>query len=214
MPLAKNRLDSTQQTAALASFPNGSVNEGKLTLIFQIRDAKTKVVLKKYQFINMPGRIASTTEARVALYYTHGGPQIDIPTPTGVGVTYFSITGHTGFAGITMENNGSGPLGLVTPDAFVATIQNTFLHIGQPLPVRGSWVDGMAAVKDLQDVVRAYLAPIEQPQTAHRATAQDLQLEFINLTAPISAQDRTGRSGWIIAPYRNLVDISQDASKP
>jgi hypothetical protein len=217
MPLSSSFIHPTQQRAASPAFPNGSMRAGTYTLVFQIRDAQSKVLLKKHQLILFPAILDEETEVRTTLYYTKKRIVADTPAETGIGVTIFTIRGHTGYAGIPME--GAQPLvdrlsSPVTVESFVQTVQSVALHVGQNHPVRGSLIDGSAAIKDLQDTIEAYFFPSGQPETSGVPQTSDLQLEFLNLSAPVSAQDQTGRVGWIIHPHRNLVNLHQEASKP
>jgi len=207
------------QFASMPSFPNGSFHAGLYTLIFRIRHCRTQQILKEHSLVNMPMRMTVTTEARVALYYTQAGPVADIPQRGGVGATYFTLTGHTGYWGIRNDQRrpvADRVLGQFLPDDLVAVAETLFTSVigGTSLPLATSLIDGAAAVKDLQDTLLGYFFPAGQPETREVTHPQDLQLEFLNLTAPTSSRDTTGRVGWIIVPHRNLVDIQQDASKP
>jgi hypothetical protein len=219
MPLPASQIHVTQQTAALPFFPNGSIHAGTYTLIFRVRQAQTKDLLKEHKLILMPQRFAQHTDARTALYYTQGGIVADTPALTGVGMTVFQISGHTGYAGIRAPAGALvDRLGAAggTPESFLAVAQTFYTSIrnGQsPTQQASSVIDGAAAIKDLQDTIHAYFEPGSGPEIGV-STTQDLQLEFLNLTAPTSAQDRTGGVGWVIHPHRGLVDIQQDASKP
>lgn len=204
MPLPANQVHPSMQTAAEPFFPNGTLHAGVYTLVFRVRRIRDGRLLREHRLINMPVRITVSTEVRTAVYYTKQGPVADTPLGGGVGMTYFAITGHTGIAGV--RNNGrtlAATVGLESP-----ALQ------GPPLPPGSSLIDGAAAIKDLQDMIFSYFFPQGSPPLPGVTHAQDLQLEFLNLTAPTSAQDRTGRVGWIIHPHRNLVDIQQEAPKP
>src|SRR5215831_8223422 len=96
MPLPTTQIADTMAFAAMPSFPNGSFFAGQYTLIFRIRHKISRNILKEHKLILMPQRFSQTTEARTSLYYTKGGPVADTPQETGVGLTYFSIQGHTG----------------------------------------------------------------------------------------------------------------------
>src|SRR5262245_54074221 len=205
------------QTSALPPFPNGSVHAGRYTLIFRIRIKRTLELLHEHRLILMPQRFSQTTEVRSALYYTKGSLVADTPAEGGIGATYFQIVGHTGFAGV--QGDGTSPLAdrltlLATPAALVQTVQTLVTQVttGQPVPLRTSRIDGAAAIKDLQETLALYFWP-NDPQTGVTQT-QDLQLEFLNLTAPTSAEDQAGSVGFVIHPHRNLVDLQQEASKP
>jgi hypothetical protein len=204
MPLPANQIPESMQTAAMPMHPNGTMHAGVYTLIFRIRRRSDRRVLKEHRLINMPVRFSQTTEVRTAVYYTKGGPAADTPLASGIGMTYFSIQGHTGIAGIrnmALAPRG-GPAEAFDPSAY-----------GLVLP-SSSIIDGAAAIKDLQDMLCSYFFPKGKPALAGVTSVQDLQLEFLNLTAPTSAQDRTGRVGWIIHPQRTLIEIQQEAPKP
>jgi len=204
MPLPANQVHASMQTAAEPFFPNGTLHAGVYTLVFRVRRIRDGRLLREHRLINMPVRITVSTEARTAVYYVKEGPVADTPLGGGIGMTYFMITGHTGIAGV--RNNGRTLAATVRPESPVLQ--------GPPLPPGSSLVDGAAAVKDLQDLIFSYFFPQGRPPLPGVTHAQDLQLEFLYLTAPTSAQDRTGRVGWIIHPHRNLVDIQQEAPKP
>lgn len=214
MPLPASKVHDSMQLAASPFFPNGSQHAGTFTLIFRIRRLATKAILKEHRLTLMPQRFSQTTEPRTALYYTKGGIVTDTPAATGVGATLFVIQGHTGYWGVP------GRTGAPTVDVVPTRFEEATLPVGtdvvpgQPLPGRSSLIDGAAAIKDLQDTLLAYFFPAGQTETRDVTTTQDLQLEFYNLTAPTSAQDPVGRVAWRIHPHRNLVDVSQDASKP
>jgi ElaB/YqjD/DUF883 family membrane-anchored ribosome-binding protein len=214
MPLAATQIHPDMQRAAEPSFPNGSLNAGQYTLLFRIRHARNKTLLREHRLVLMPQRFSQTTEARTALYYTKGAIVADTPADGGVGMTVFTIVGHTGYWGVPspMFNRLTEP---ATPQAFAQVVQQVFSTVsrGADLPRPSSLIDGAAAIKDLQDMIFAYFDPGSGPEIGVTQT-QDLQLEFLNLTAPTSAEDRTGRVGWIIHPHRNLVDLQQDATKP
>jgi hypothetical protein len=223
MPLPATLVPRTMQTAAMAGFPNGSAVSGRYTLIFRIRRVSDQAILKEHALVLMPQRFSQTTEARTAVYYTQGGPVADTPQEGGVGLTLFTISGHTGYWGI--RSTAARPLvdrltQPVTPDVFaqVATTLTTnfaqSVQFGISPPPQNTVIDGAAAFKDLQDTIQAYFAPSTLPDTRSVVATQDLQLEFLNLAAATSLEDRVGRAGWIIHPHRNLVDLQQDASKP
>lgn len=194
MPLPGSQIHATMQTADNDLFPNGSINAGQLTLIFRLRHAPSGDLLKEYRLILMPASMTQETEARTSLYYVKGGIVADMPLDNALGATLFQISGHTGFRGV---------LGAVTT-----------LGPGQQGPERTVYIDGAAAIKDLQDTVFAYFYPQGGIETRAISQARDIQLEFLNLTAPTSAEDRVGRVGWIIHPPRNLVTLRQDATRP
>lgn len=170
----------------------------------------------------MPQRFSQSTEVRTSLYYTKGGIIADVPSPTGVGVTVFQIAGHTGFGGIRTDASTGHATPLVdrltapaTPAALeqVAATVLGVVRSGTPLPRTTSYIDGAAAIKDLQDTILYYFDPA-YIESVHETQTQELQLEFLNLHAPISAEDQTGQAGWIIHPHRNMVDLQQDAQHP
>jgi LysM domain len=204
MPLPANQISASMQTAAIPTHPNGAMYAGVYTLIFRIRRRRDRRVLHEHRLIQMPMRLTQTTETRTAVYYTKAGAVADLPLASGVGMTHFSITGHTGIAGI--RNRTLAPTG-TTSEAFDPSAY------GLVLPT-SSIIDGAAAVKDLQDMVLHYFFPQGGTPLEGVTRTQELQLEFLNLSAPTSAQDRVGRVGWIIHPSRNMVDIAQEAPRP
>lgn len=217
MPLPASAVAQSMQTSADSASPNGSAQAGKYTLIFTIRHAKTKALLKRHKLIIMPSTFSQETESRTSLYYTKGGIVADTPLAQGIGTTIFNIAGHTGYHGVMAESQNPllARLGATTSlEGFASTVQSVVQGIGQSGSPVTSLIDGAAAVKDLQDTIRAYFDPSEQPETSEVPRTQDLQLEFLNATAPTSAQDRTGLSNWLIHPHRNLVSLRQDASRP
>lgn len=228
MPLPATAIHPTMQTAAVPGFPNGSLHAGVYTLIFRIRHRQSRELLKQCSLILMPQQFSQETEARTALYYTKGGIVADTPLETGVGATYFSISGHTGYGGIINETPlrpGNRLPGLLGGEAFLQTVENQFQAVqslvttfGAPLgraqPIRTSLIDGAAAVKDLQDTMLAYFFPQGRAETRDVTQTHDLQLEFLNLTAPTSQTDPVGQVGWVIHPHRNLVSLRQDATRP
>jgi hypothetical protein len=209
----------TMQTAALPAFPNGSAYAGRLTLVFRVRHRDSQTLLHEHRLLLMPQRFTQSTESRSALYYTQGGPVADTLKGSAIGITYFSVSGHTGFGGLRsglLTPVASRLETLTTPEIFARTVNTlvTTFQAGGRLPLSHSLIDGAAGIKDLQDTLLSYFAPQDFPDTRDATQTQDLQLEFLNLSAPTSEQDRAGRAGWIIHPHRNLVDIQQDASKP
>lgn len=219
MPLPAASAHPTMQTAAYGAFPNGSYHAGQYTLIFQIRNVNDRKLLKRHNLIIMPQQFSQETESRTSLYYTKGGIVADTPLDNGVGATIFTIAGHTGYRGILWE--GLTPvadrlLGPATPEAFVNTVQSvvTAFQGRESLLSPPSFIDGAAAVKDLQDTILAYFFPGSQPETFDVTQTQELQLEFLNLSTPTSGEDRIGRLGWVIHPHRNLVSLRQDATRP
>lgn len=219
MPVSASIIDPTQQQAAMAGFPNGSVNAGRYTLIFRIRQKDSNAILKQHALILFPATMTSDTESLTSLYYTKGGIVADTPSENAVGMTVFSISGHTGFRGITAPFTAPGGERVLPPGApevLVATVQSVISGVtsGQRLPAPRSYIDGAAAIKDLQDTLLGYMYPAGQPETAVVTQPQDLQLEFLNLSAPTSLQDPIGFVGWRIHPHRNLVTIRQDARQP
>lgn len=220
MPLAANLVPISQQLAADPSSPNGSRQAGTMTMVFSIRHKETKTILKQHKLILMPQTFEQVTESRVALYYTQRDVFADMPADNALGLTFFNIAGHTGFRGL-LKPSAPNPLldpsvAGITPAVFAATVQSAFANVTSPIQWQqaASLVDGAAAIKDLDDTLRAYFAPDEQPQTAMVPRAQDLQLEFLNLAAPTSDLDPIGRCQWRIIPHRNLVTLRRSADKP
>jgi hypothetical protein len=223
MPLPASQIspDLGQQFAAMPSYPNGSLHAGLYTLVFRIRRKSDRTLLREHKLVLMPQRFNQTTESRTSVYYTQGGPVADTIQDGGIGITYFSIQGHTGFWGIRSDLQRrpvAERLSLpATPEVFAdvaQTLFNTFQG-GGSLPLQTSLIDGAAAFKDLQDTVWAYFDPLSAASFIDLPTPQqDLQLEFLNLMAPTSQRDQVGNVGWIVHPHRNLVDLQQDASKP
>jgi hypothetical protein len=212
----------------MPSFPNGSQNAGQYTLVFRIRNKQNKQLLAEHRLIIMPTHFSQTTESRTSLYYTQGGIVADTLAEGGVGMTLFQIQGHTGYWGVRSEPTGAVAdrlSGVLTPERLlqvgqevvgnvVSSAQALFgSGIRQGLPQVTSLIDGASAIKDFQEVFLRYFSPANSPEMETTQT-QDLQLEFLNLTAPTSAEDRTGRVGFIIHPHRSLVDIEQDAARP
>jgi hypothetical protein len=219
MPLAATHIHPTMQTAADASFPNGSVNAGRLTLVFRIRQRTSNMILKEHRLILAPATIAQDTEVRTSLYYTQGGIVTDTPMAQALGMTHFRISGHTGFSGVRNESTLAVADRMTTPTTFAAfarTVESvvTTFRTGVPAPRDFLLIDGAAAIKDLQDTLFAYFFPQGQWETREVTSTQELQLEFLNLTAPISSQDRVGRVGHIIHPHRELIQLRQDATRP
>jgi LysM domain len=231
MPLPATQVYQSMQRAANQQYPNGSVHAGQYTLVFRIRHKTyTKNVFKEHRLILMPQRFSQTTETRTALYYTKGGIVADVPAGGSPGVTVFTIQGHTGFGGVRNATflPDQGPVPQVLPRQIgqLATdlaqdVEAQFQQIFGTAGPRGpfsslsdTYVDGAAAIKDLQDTIRAYFFPQDFPALRDVTQTQDLQLEFLNLTTPVSHEDKVGQVGWIIHPHRNLVDLQQDAAKP
>jgi LysM domain len=207
MPLPATQVHETMQKAYAPTFPNGSLTAGRFTLVFRIRHTQTKRLLKEHRLILAPSSVKRDTESRTALYYTQGRIVADTPAKTGVGMTVFTITGHTGFRGVLVESVPSVPPGDVEqgpPSPWQ----------GAPLPLTASLIDGAAAIKDLQDTILAYFFPPGFAETREATRTQDLQLEFLDLLAPTSASDPAGQIGWVIHPHRGLVSLGQDAAKP
>ena len=201
------------QRAALPTFPNGTQDAGKYTLIFRIRHKESRKVLKQHSLILAPTTFLQETESRTSLYYTKGGIVADTPAATGIGATLFTITGHTGFRGIVEERR---TFAAGTPAGFRATVEQVVTQVTTglgPAP-QASLIDGAAAIKDLQDTIHDYFFPQGGTETFGYTQTQDLQLEFLNLLAPTSAYDPAGRVGYVVHPHRNLVSLRQDASKP
>jgi len=219
-----------QQHAAQPLFPNGSIHAGNLTLIFRVRRKSDNYLLKSHALLHMPARMTTTTEVRTAIYYTQGGPVTDTPSRGGVGMTIFTIQGHTGFGGLRTTPSQS-VFGPTTLTQFLGVVNTAIANVesvvsappGARLPAapgassQMSVVDGMAAIKDLSDTIHAYFYPAGDPSTMGVRGATntgDLQLEFLNLTAPVSQEDQAGQVGWAIHPDRTMVDIQQDARQP
>jgi LysM domain len=220
MPLTAAQVDqTTMQHAATPAFPNGSMYAGAYTLLFRIRRKSDSALLAEHRLVLMPQRFHKSTELRSSVYYTQGGPVSDTLAEGGVGMTFFSIQGHTGFGGIRSTNGG--PMAdrmatrAATPEAFAQTVSQVFAAVttGQQVSQGGSLIDGAAAIKDFEETFLHYFAPTGQTDWGVTQT-QDLQLEFFNTMAPTSEEDLEGQSGWVIHPHRSLVDIQQDASKP
>jgi hypothetical protein len=207
MPLPATQVHETMQKAYAPTFPNGSLSAGRFTLVFRIRHVHTNRIVKEHRLILAPTSVKRDTESRTALYYTQGRIVADTPARTGVGMTVFTITGHTGVRGVLVESVSSVPPGPVEqgpPSPWQ----------GAPLPLTASLVDGAAAIKDLQDTILAYFFPPGFAETREATRTQELQLEFLDLLAPTSASDPAGQIGWVIHPHRGLVSLGQDASKP
>src|SRR5215510_13042260 len=129
MPLLLSQVPDGMQLAATPTFPNGSIHAGQYTLIFRIRTISDNTLLKQHSLILMPQRFTATTEARSSLYYTQGGPVADTLPTSGVGITYFTITGHTGYGGVRSQpqNAVEGRLTqAATPERFVQVVQSVF----------------------------------------------------------------------------------------
>ena len=191
MPIALTALHSSQQTSESPDYPNNTRLAGKLTLVFTVRHKTSKSVLKEHRLLCMPTSFSMDTEGRSQVYYTRDGLYVDMLPRNAIGMTIFSISGHTLYRGI----QGTATTALTT-----------------------ATVDGAAAIKDLQDTIRLYFFPGNAGNDASSETPEanpgDLQLEFLNFNAPRSAQDSVGLMGWIIHPHRGLVSLRQDASKP
>jgi hypothetical protein len=218
MPLAAARLHSTQQRAATPAYPNGSDRAGTYTLTFRLRERSNPAnILKEHSLVLMPTSFTKRTEARVSVYYTADDMEVDVP-PKAIGKTTFQLMGHTGYASVVQDQRTDLLRDLAGPNAlqtFEALAQQAFSHLGERSPFRQqSAVDGAAAIKDLQDIFLQYLNPGYGPETAMMAATQDMQFEFLDLTAPTSAEDPVGAVGWEITPEGALVDVREDASKP
>lgn len=219
MPLPATQLHVTQQRAANATYPNGTDRTGTYTLTFRLRERANPInILKEHNLVLMPTSYTKRTEARVSVYYTADGLQVDVPT-TAIGKTVFQLTGHTGMGNLVTTHTPGLLETLGAPGAvqtFVNTVSNAFSAIGQGRsPLAGhDVVDGAAAVKDLQDTFFAYLDPSWRPETAQMTSTQDMQMEFIDFSTPTSYDDPVGLQGWEITPEGALVDLRQDASKP
>ena len=213
MPLAYADLPVSMQRAASPTSPNGTSYAGRYTLVFRIRHKAQNRVLKEHRLILMPTTFGQETESRTSLYYTKGGVATDTPAKTGIGMTVFTITGHTGFRGVVDTRTASSAGTLA---GFVSTAEQVVTNVltGGGVPPQASIVDGAAAIKDLQNIIDAYFFPQGRIETREATQTQDLQLEFLNFMAPTSDTDAVGHFGWIIHPHRGLVNVRQDASKP
>jgi hypothetical protein len=221
MPLPASLVPLSMQRAADALAPNGSTRQGTVTLVFTIRQLSTGLILKQHKLVLMPQTFERTTETRVALYYTQRTVQADLPADAPLGITLFNIAGHTGFRGV-LTDAAPNPLldpsaGAVTGEALADVATSVFANLTSGARLGGtsrSMIDGAAAIKDLDDTLRAYFLPEEQPETSSVAYVQDLRLEFLDLSVPTSAQDPIGRGQWEIIPHRNLVTLRRDAQRP
>lgn len=193
MPVSMTAMDKSQQTASDAAYPNNTLLAGAMTLVFTVRHKTSKTVLKEHRLLCMPTSFQMDTEGRSQVYYTREGLYVDMLPRNAIGMTFFTISGHTLYRGI----GGSR-----------STTEGTSTTM----------IDGAAAIKDLQDTIRLYFFPGNDGNDATTDTTEtnpgDLQLEFLNLHAPRSAEDSVGLMGWIIHPHRGLVSVRQDASKP
>src|SRR5262245_7270546 len=124
MPLPATSIHPSMQHAVFPAFPNGSAYAGKHTLVFRVRHRDSGELLKEHSLILMPARLSQSTDVRTALYYTKGAPHADTPESNGIGMTYFTITGHTGFGGIR-----SGPLSPVAGRLTTATLPEVFAGV-------------------------------------------------------------------------------------
>src|SRR5262245_24856724 len=137
MPLPLSQLPPPEfgmQFAAMPAFPNGSFSAGLYTLIFRLRHKISRQILKQHSLILMPTRFTQTTEIRTSLYYTQGGPVTDTPRDGGVGMTYFSIQGHTGFWGLRttpQANPVAERLGLPATLESLGTVAQSLLQVVQ-----------------------------------------------------------------------------------
>lgn len=223
MPLPASLVHNSMQRAADPTAPNGTRQQGVMTLIFSIRHKHTQALLKQHKLILMPQTYEQVTEARVQLYYTKSDILADLPADAPLGLTFFNIAGHTGFRGVLTEY-APNPLldpsaAAVTPEVLADVATSVFQNLtsfggASSFNTTRSMVDGAAAIKDLDDTLRAYFLPDDQLETRIVPQAQDLTLEFINLAAPTSAQDPVGRGQWRIIPHRNLVTLRRDAQRP
>ena len=90
----------------------------------------------------------------------------------------------------------------------VTHIRLTYRTFWTPIRVNGVWVDGDANLVDLQRLFDDYLYP------PGGGTAADFELYWLNLNAPVSAQDPFGASEWLIHPLRHLPRTRQSAQRP
>lgn len=208
MPLPMTQVPQTQQHAASATYPNNSQYAGKLSLVFRVRQRATNQLVKEHRLICMPTSFSKDTEGRSQVYYTKDGVYVDTPPVRGVGMTIFTISGHTLYKGIAGSAGNAGP-GVALPSV-LGLAQSL---VGGQLQ-RSSVIDGAAAIKDLEDTILTYFGPETSRYTPYDTRTGDLVLEFLNLNAPTSQEDPTGLVGYIIHPHRNLVTLRQEASKP
>jgi phage baseplate assembly protein W len=221
MPVPLTQIDKSQQTAADGKYPNKSRSAGTLTLVFTIRHKASNQVVKEHRLVCMPTTFEQSTEGRSQLYYTQQGIYVDLPQREAIGITTFNISGHTLYRGLIRNSEPAGLTRSGEPTTISAAVTNLVgvfntLRTG-PAPRAGSTIDGAAAIKDLQDTIRQYFFGNDNANSVTNtpeATPGDLQLEFFNMNAPISAQDSVGLAGWIIHPHRGLVTLRQDAHKP
>lgn len=219
MPTPFADIPKDQQRAVNASFPNGSQNAGRMSLVFRVRRPGSPTPLKEHRLICMPTSFSREQEGRTQLYYTKGGVFVDTPETSGLGITIFTIAGHTLYKGLTQTSSPAAP-GVPTFSVFGLDIPNPLAVLGRVKSLvggqlqTGDVIDGAAAIKDLDDTIRAYFAPQKSPWTAAATRMSDLTLEFLHLNAPTSKEDPTGIIGYTVHPHHNLVTLRQDASKP
>lgn len=79
-----------------------------------------------------------------------------------------------------------------------------------PVLVNGVPVDGDSALKDFQELIDDYFFPAKK----RGAVTADYELYWINLNAPISAEDPFGEFEWLIHPIGRGLRISQSAQRP
>lgn len=77
-----------------------------------------------------------------------------------------------------------------------------------PVFVNGVAVDGDAAIKDFKELVDDYFFPRDG------RSAADFELYWLNLNAPISAEDPYGEFEWLIHPFRSGIRTYQTAERP
>src|SRR5580765_5825092 len=100
MPLPATAVPDSMQHAADPYLPNGSARAGRYTLVFTIRHARSKALLKRHKLILMPQTFTQETESRTSLYYTQGGIVADTLAGGAIGATVFNIAGTTGYRGV------------------------------------------------------------------------------------------------------------------
>jgi len=78
----------------------------------------------------------------------------------------------------------------------------------QPVVVNGVAVDGDSAIQELQYLIDDYLQP------AGGRLTSDYELYWLDLTAPVSAQDPIGEYEWLIHPSRAGLRTGKVAQRP
>jgi phage baseplate assembly protein W len=210
MPLAANVIHPTMQRASNPRFPNNSEHAGRLSMIFRLRRVADKQLVKEHRLIVMPTTFQKDTEGRSQIYYTRDGIFVDVPLRNGIGLTYFAISGTTLFRGVLNTEQAVRAPGILTG---LEDVLGVATSIFQGRPQRGSVIDGAAAIKDFEETILQYFFPDSYVSTTGLSPA-DIQLEFLNLNAPVSSQDQTGLVAYRIHPHRNLVTLRQDARHP